>query len=1114
MKVGCFLVLFIISFLFSNDDAAQSAPLAFSVVTGSKDVTLGKINGITQDTWGYMWFADPGNSQLVRYDGYRMKVFKHNRTDTNSINKSFFECIAADSVGNVWLPFDGGVDKIASATGMATHYKLKIAVGDAIIVDHEGVVWIGGSGGLCQLDPETGKAINYSHSDKDSTTLSDGGVRVLYEDREGTIWAGSGLPFVPGNDGGLNKFNRATGKFTRYVNDPADPRSIINNRVRAILEDSRGSFWIGTQGNGLHIMDRKTGTFERLTYDPKRPEKLSRPPVKKGDSFDHITFIKEDISGNIWIGTYHEGIERYDPLTKKLDHFIADATGAGGFPDSTTWTAFTSRDGTLWIATETSNLLYRVDPFRKSIAHISTGHTASSFAEDKNGDLWVGTEGNGIFKFDQNNIEVAHFIHNPLDPFSPPENHCMLSAVPGADKIWSGSYDGIRMIDAQTDKFYKVNSSSRLLEDSSQKGIVSALEDKTGIYWFASWGHGLIRLNAKDASTKQFLPDPKDSTSISSAQLNHLLEDKQGRLWIVGGGGINRMDRKIEKFKKYLPETFIGSIYQDSKNNIWAGTDKGLYHYNEQDDQFYPFFEDFINISTLGLGGIVEDNDHDLWLRSASSIIKLDPLTKDFFIYGEKFGIGRNSMDVWGKSLKNKKGQVCFGINDGFSIFYPKELEVKDNFKIFLTDFFIDNIPVLPGKQSPLQEPIEGLNNLSLRYDQNNIGFNFSALDYRDPESISYFTMLEGKNSTWQKVTDEKSVQYFNLKRGKFIFHVKAFNKDGEQAEKTVAIIINPPWWQTWWAFVSYAVLLMTAIWGYAKWRTKILEKEKVALETKVTERTQELKKEKEIVESTLSELKSTQAQLIQSEKMASLGELTAGIAHEIQNPLNFVNNFSEVNREMVDEATEEITKGNYDEVKNILNDIKDNSEKINHHGKRADAIVKGMLQHTRTSTGQKELTDINALADEYLRLSYHGMRARDKNFNVTLETDFDNSVGKINVVSQDIGRVLLNLYNNAFYATSEKLEADSAHYVPTVTVVTKKLDGKIEISIKDNGLGIPQNIVDKIFQPFFTTKPTGQGTGLGLSLSYDIIKAHGGEIKVITTEGGGSEFLIHLPIA
>jgi len=274
----------------------------------------------------------------------------------------------------------------------------------------------------------------------------------------------------------------------------------------------------------------------------------------------------------------------------------------------------------------------------------------------------------------------------------------------------------------------------------------------------------------------------------------------------------------------------------------------------------------------------------------------------------------------------------------------------------------------------------------------------------------------------------------------------------------------------------------------------------------------------KQQVEKTLTDLKQAQTQLVQSEKMASLGELTAGIAHEIQNPLNFVNNFSDVSNELLEEMKTELEKGNAEDAMALVDDVRQNLEKILHHGKRADAIVKGMLQHSRTSSGQKEPTDINILADEYLRLAFHGLRAKDKSFSAKFETEFDNSIGKINVIPQDIGRVILNLINNAFYAVTEKKKHTSTSsapngYEPTVTVTTKKENGKVEITVRDNGDGIPQKVLDKIFQPFFTTKPTGQGTGLGLSLSYDIItKGHSGDLKVETKEGEGSEFIIQLP--
>ncbi len=269
----------------------------------------------------------------------------------------------------------------------------------------------------------------------------------------------------------------------------------------------------------------------------------------------------------------------------------------------------------------------------------------------------------------------------------------------------------------------------------------------------------------------------------------------------------------------------------------------------------------------------------------------------------------------------------------------------------------------------------------------------------------------------------------------------------------------------------------------------------------------------KKQIENTLTDLQAAQKQLIQSEKMASLGELTAGIAHEIQNPLNFVNNFSEVSSELISEMVEEVDKGNFEEVKAIADDVKQNLEKINHHGQRAADIVKGMLQHSRSSNGVKEPTDINALADEYLRLAYHGLRAKDKTFNASMKTDFDESIGKVNVIPQDIGRVVLNLITNAFYVVNEKKKSRIDNYEPRVSVSTKRDGNKVLVSVKDNGNGIPPKILDKIFQPFFTTKPTGQGTGLGLSLSYDIVKAHGGELKVETKEGEGTEFSIVLSI-
>jgi signal transduction histidine kinase len=411
--------------------------------------------------------------------------------------------------------------------------------------------------------------------------------------------------------------------------------------------------------------------------------------------------------------------------------------------------------------------------------------------------------------------------------------------------------------------------------------------------------------------------------------------------------------------------------------------------------------------------------------------------------------------------------------------------------------------------------------------------FEYSGLSLVAPQKVQFKFKLIGYDKNWISAVGDRKAFYTNIPSGNYTFRVIACNNDGvwNTEGASYSFKVASFFYETTWFRILLVIALSFLIWLIVKWKTSAARKQNEILEAEVALRTIDLNKANSELNQSLNNLKATQSQLIQSEKMASLGELTAGIAHEIQNPLNFVNNFSEVNNELIDELNEELDKGDIDEVKAISKDIKENGQKILHHGKRADAIVKGMLQHSRTSSGVKELTDINALADEYLRLSYHGLRAKDKSFNSDFKTEFDESLPKINVIPQDIGRVLLNLINNAFYAVDKRAKEttpqppkggaknDQTEYRPTVIIRTASSKSPLGglgviLTVNDNGGGINKNIIDKIFQPFFTTKPTGSGTGLGLSLSYDIIKVHGGEIKVESKEGEGTEFIIQIPIS
>jgi signal transduction histidine kinase len=404
------------------------------------------------------------------------------------------------------------------------------------------------------------------------------------------------------------------------------------------------------------------------------------------------------------------------------------------------------------------------------------------------------------------------------------------------------------------------------------------------------------------------------------------------------------------------------------------------------------------------------------------------------------------------------------------------------------------------------------------------LSFDFVGLNYQSPEKNRYAYKLEGVDTDWVDSGTRRYANYTELSPGTYVFRVKASNDDGlwNTQGASITITIASPWWSTWWARLAYVLIGLGAVWAFIQYRSRALQQEKRVLEQKVTERTKQVQLQKEEIEvqrdnlkSTLTELKAIQNQLIQKEKMASLGELTAGIAHEIQNPLNFVNNFSEVSAELLEELEEEQQKPERDPdwEATLLTDLRANMHKIAQHGQRAAAIVRGMLEHSRTSTGEVQPTNLNGLVEEYIGLAYRAQQAKDNSFTCAINKHFDSTIGDVALQPQEIGRALLNLFTNAFYAVSERQKQADADYQPTVSVATTRTAAGVEIRISDNGTGIPETIRQKIFQPFFTTKPTGEGTGLGLSLTYDIItKGHGGTLSLTSQEGQASEFTISLP--
>ncbi len=1100
--------------LFVSRGTAQTHQIKFNLIKGSNGVSLGKINCIIQDNHGLIWLSDQTNRCIISYDGNQMISYQHDPKNPNTLGGHYPECIASDKDGNIWIGFYGmGLDKFNPYTKTFTHYRrnpnnpdgLSSDTVNCIKIDHLGNIWLGTNAGLDLVDPKTDSFKHYQHDPKIAGSLSYNLVRAIYEDRAGELWLGTGLPFNRDNDGGLNRFNRTKGTFTRYMSDPLNPQTLINNKVRSIFEDSKGIFWIGTAGDGLHTMDRKTGLFTRHTYNPQHPEQLSRPPVF--DRNDHITFITEDAEKQIWIGTMFSGINRYNPVTKKINHYGNDADKTGNFKENSGWYAFAAPDGQLWVTTQAANL-YKIDFYNIIIPHhgnnISDG--VYSYFEESANIFWLGTVYGPV------RIDVKRGTSEMIDLDKDGSIYDKTVHALVLDKLqnlWMATGSGLYKYNLQTKKNTHYRNDPADNTSIGENTVLSLFTDKVSNVWVGLVG-GLDYLDKKSEKFIHFKNDPGDINSINGEIISTIHEDKTGELWIgcFRNDGLNRLNRETKKFRRYLQGISIYDIYTDATGIIWVASGSGLYRYNRQTDNFNLLGDEQNALRTTIVFSITGDNQNNLWLGSSDGIYKLNPKRSHVQLYGVQNGVDGQSL-IENAAFKKQDGKIYFGDTYGYYSFNPDSIKAApNNTLLYFTGFWLTNDAEKVNADGPLKQSLFNTTEITLAHHQNVFSFSFSIIDFRNENNQKFYYKLENFDADWRQSGPEERIQYFKVPPGSYIFKVKTTTSNsGEWLEKSIKVIVSQPWWNTWWAYCIYGLLLVPLAFALHRYqKNRVIKTER--------ERTQarELAQAKEI-EKAYHELRTTQAQLIQSEKMASLGELTAGIAHEIQNPLNFVNNFSEVSNELIIEMKEEFKKGDLKEGFAIADDIALNLEKISHHGKRASSIVKGMLEHSRTSTGIKEPFDINALADEYLRLAYHGLRAKDKDFNAEFVTNYDPGLPKVEVIPQDMGRVILNLITNAFYTVNERRKKGEAGYEPTISVSTKLVTDRIEIKIKDNGNGIPSHIKDKIFQPFFTTKPTGQGTGLGLSLSYDIVKAHGGVLSAETKEGEGTEFIINLPI-
>ncbi|MFD2999511.1 two-component regulator propeller domain-containing protein [Pontibacter toksunensis] len=1110
-------ILFLFFFIYAETLCSlQAQDLTFVKVPLARDNGVGLIAGIAQDKQGFLWLAT--HTGLHRYDGYQQVTYTNNRYNNNSLADNRLECIVADSKGVIWMGvWANGLDRFDPKTGKFTHFRynaqdprsLSDDLVTALLEDRDGNLWVGTHRGLNLFHPETGTFTRFQHDAANPKSISDNKVRVIYQDRQGAIWVGTGSPWESKpEEGGLNRFDPKTGTFERFMHDPKNPETLAYNWVRAIYEDSRGIFWIGTFGDGLHQMDREKGTFRRFPYDLRHPEKLSRPYIDKEKQNDGINIIHEDHTGAIWIGTYDSGLNRYNPQTGKVTHYRKDSRNAAGLDDNNIWAALSTHEGSLWFGTANGNL-FRLDPHRNRVPHEETNSVVYSFFEDPAGFLLLGTS-KGLIRKDLKNGRTKRYVHVPTDPKTIGSDTVLSIYKDRKGIYWIGNATGdLNKYNPYTETYTRYQHDEKDLSSLSAGPIYAMLEDSQHNFWVAT-GFGLDKMDRVNGTFTHHQHDPNNPGSISHNSITSILEDQRGVLWLGTrfAGGINRYSVKSGVSKKYLLGSNIAKIYKDSDNVLWVATESsGIYYYNRSADAFIPFKPE-LNKNVIHIKDIVEDDQQNLWFTTEHGLLKLNKDRNNVLLLGDSYGVSPKSLSFQA-AYKDLQGKLYFGNDNGYYAFYPHQWHPNRHPPLVaFTGLRLFDKELLPGKRSPLKAPVSEVSAIEFDPEQNVFSFDFTGIHFIDPEQNKYLYMLENYDHDWRAAKSERVASYYNVPPGKYKFRVKVASSDNVWAEKAIQVKVKPPFWNTWWAYGFYGVVLLGFVFSFNR-----SQRQRLIREERHRARERELAQAREISKA-YKELKRTQVQLVQQEKLASLGELTAGIAHEIQNPLNFINNFAEVSSELADELQHEFEAGEISEAKAIADTIKQNLDKIKLHGQRADRIVKGMLQHSRTSTGQKEPIDINALADEYMQLSYHGLRAKDKCFNATLQKDFGKGLDKVVVVPQELGRVLLNLYNNAFYAVQQKLKSVGSGYVPKVEVKTSRHGECVEIRIRDNGGGMSDAVKAKVFQPFFTTKPSGHGTGLGLSLSYDIItKGHGGEMSVDSVEGEYTEFIIKLPV-
>lgn len=1091
------------------DSAAQRSEIRFERLSLEQGLSQSGARCILQDKLGFLWIGT--GDGLNKYDGYKFEVLSHSHENPRSISSNSISALYEDRMGVLWVgTFGGGLNQYvrekkefirwANEPGNPSsliHNEVR-----AICEDSQGNLWIGTSQGLNHFNRERGEFSIWKNDPDDPQSLSHNFITVLLVDHFGILWIGT--------QSGLNSFFPEKKEFRRWQNQAGNSGSLSHNEILSIYEDSTGVLWIGT-GEGLNQYDRKYDKFKHWANEPGNPSSLSH---------NVINAICEDHQGNLWIGTYGGGLNQFNQKEEKFIHWINRPGDPQSLSTNQVLSIYEDRAGILWVGTYAGGI-NRYDRTKGIFRHWTNepGNKQSlshnyvySILEDSQGDLWIGTEGGGLNRVGFSNQGVSlplfrQYQHDPGIPSSLSHNNVVSLLEDRSGVLWIGTSAGLNRLERQQEKFTRWVNEPENADSLSNDAILSIFEDSGENLWIGTRG-GLNKFNRKDGTFVHWIHDPENLQSIGHDAVITIKEDKPGFLWIgTGGGGLNRFDQKTGTFTRWVNEpgntasissNEILSLHTDRSGALWIGTIGGGLNRFNPDQNTFTRYREINGLPNDVIYGILEDNSGNLWLSTNKGISRFNIESQIFRNYDHRDGLQINEFNQ-GAYFKGKN-RLFFGGTQGLLDFSPEK--ITDNLDIppiVITTFkILDRV---------LQNDISDTAEIELSYKEKYFTFEFVALDYRNSEKNQYAYMIEGYDKDWTYSGTRRFATYTNLPPGKHRFRVKGSNNDGiwNEIGTSLNITIFPPIWNTFGFKIFFILFLLGMAYLGHKVKLRKSEAEKKKLETMVQKRTRELGHKNSQLTSALKELQETQSQLAQSEKMASLGNLAAGVAHEINNPVGALNSAADTSRRSIEKIIDTIeNSSDIHELKkdkkfgNALNILKNNNVVKTQASERMIKIIQSLKNFARLDKADFQETNIIEGIENTLTLMGHKFMQR-----ISIIKEYE-EIPYIFCYPNQLNQVFMNIFTNA----SEAIKAEG-----TLTIRTSRLEGNIIIQISDTGMGIKPENLDKIFNPGYTTKGVGVGTGLGLSISYRIIKAHNGNIAVKSELGKGTDVFLTLPI-